>query len=218
MPPSPDMFALLVWSIISFIQAHKAANACTIVDVFAELVDKRLPAFAKQLATNATSLRSDFIIGHSSLTLPDVPYAHVVALEKNGIVSTATLNDLLNSTGFCNMAFKGKFVCFKLKYLGVAPAPHDCTHDDVAVFVLRVNEKMNDTLGDMLLFCANVMNVFGVTPGTFKSLVRNHWNTLTSQDKHAFKHNVSSMRGRPSGLINCLPFPSSHADPFLQSG
>ncbi len=209
MPPPTDMFALLIWSIISFIQAHKAANACTIVDVFSELADKRLPNLAKHLSSNAKDLRSDFTIGHSSLTMPDVPYAHIMALEQNGILSTAALNDLLCSTGFCNMAFKGKFVCFKVKYLGVSPASHDNLHDDVSVFVLRITDNTHDLLGDVLLFCANAINVLGVEPGVFKSMVREHWSSLTSQDKHAFKHSVPKFK---VGECNWLLTPEQESE------
>lgn len=192
MLPPQDKFAFLVWSIITFIQKQKASNACTIVDFMGELADRRLPDLAKNLASSPTDMRSDFTLGHSALAMPDIPYSHVVALEQNGVVSASTLNhDMLNSTGFCNMAFKGKFICFKYKYLGVAPSPNNSTHDDAKVFALKITDALHDTLGDMLLFCANVINVIGIEPAVFKTVASTHWATLTSQDKHAGKHHVS---------------------------
>ncbi len=116
-PQAADMFALLVASILAFIESGKAANSCTIVDLFAHLAEKRLPGLAKHLANDPRSLSKDFHVGHSTMPLPDVPYASVMALETQHVLTPKALNRLCFSTGFCNMALTGKFVCFKAKYL-----------------------------------------------------------------------------------------------------
>lgn len=195
MPPVPnDMFALLVASVLGFIETQKAANACTLVTVFDHVADQRLPGLVKHLALNPASLRKDFRVGHCTLTLPDIPYSTAQALEEHHILTPSGLNQLCFSTGFCNMAFSGKFACFKPKYMGVLPAPNDNLHDTAVVFVVRIDDRSAAVIGDLLLFCANCVNVLGVNPSVFKTIVSTHWATLTQQQKHAGKHKTPTFK------------------------
>jgi hypothetical protein len=214
MTPAPrDMFGLLLVSILAHIENGKASNACTLVNFYTHIADKRLDGLAKNLATDPTSLRTDFRVGHSTLTLPDVPYSHISALESNGVLTSDALNRMCFITGYCNMALVGKFACFKAKYLvrffhlpllsatqpisvlqGVAPAKHNDLHDMAVVFVLRMDESIESKLGDLLLFSANCMNVIGIESSLFKTIVSTHWDSLTSQQKHAGKHKTPIFR------------------------
>ncbi len=67
--------------------------------------------------------------------------------------------------------------------------------------MLRIDDSIKAMLGDLLLFCGNCINVLGVEPMLFKTIVSTHWESLTKQQKHAGKYKVCVISDRDSVSI-----------------
>lgn len=104
-----DTVAVLVTSIANMI-AQKHYTILFIIGAFAA----QAMLIAPILARRPTSLRKDFVVGHSQFSTGDLPYTLVKQADDSRRVD---MNETCLNTGIINIGWWGKYLVAKCKYM-----------------------------------------------------------------------------------------------------